>query len=104
MSEMCVKHAAEHAEWVSPGPDTFRSMGGRGGINIVQIGKMTATRFKQEHDAYVERAYAGIREQCEMIKRFCADGRNCSSDRADMWTGNGDGVKSSPAMETVELP
>lgn len=100
---MCVKHAAEHAAWVDPPASAFRSMGGRGGINIVQIGKPTAARLKMEHDAYIERAYAGIVEQCEMIKRFCADGRNCSSDKADMWTGNGDGVKSSPMMETVEL-
>jgi hypothetical protein len=101
---MCTKHAAEHAAWTSPPPDTFRSMGGRGGVNIVQIGKMTAARFKAEHDAYVERAYAGIREQCEMIVRFCAENRNCSSNLADMWTGNGDGVKPSPAMETVAGP
>jgi hypothetical protein len=92
---MCVKHAAEHAAWVSPPPETFRSMGGRGGINIVQIGKPTAARVKAENDAYVERAYTGIREQREMIRRFCAEGRNCSSRLEDMWTANGDGVKPS---------
>lgn len=101
---MCRKHAAEHAAWMSPSPETFRSMGGRGGINIVQIGKPTAARIKAEHDAYIDRAYAGLREQCDMIVRFCKEGRNCSSDLADMWTGSGDGIKESPAIETVELP
>jgi hypothetical protein len=100
----CRKHAAEHAEWVQPSPDTFRSMGGRGGITLVQIGKMTAARFQQEHQAFVDRAYAGIREQCEMIKRFCEQGRNCSSDVADMWTANGDGVKDAPVVETMAGP
>jgi hypothetical protein len=39
-----------------------------------------------------------------MIRRFCEQGRNCSSRLEDMWTGNGDGIRPEPTIETKELP
>ena len=98
--EMCVKHSGELDAWLAPSPETYRSMGGRGGINIVQIGKMTAVRLHAEQEAFVARADKALAEQCTMIRRFCWNGRNCSSRAEDMWSANGDGIK--PAPETSQ--
>ena len=77
---MCKGHRREWNGWLDCSPETFRALSGNAGINIVQIGRVTAVRLREEQAARADRGWAALNFQLKLVESACAAGNLCSDE------------------------